>query len=296
MNRPVVIVAWSAVLAASLPNIILREVFDHTPSDALEVAIPGSVAVLGLVLAFLHPAVRPLREFFVLLIALIGIQWVVYTQIGRTAPIQGWLNDPSFAVQALSEQLLRTLVAAAMIGVLLVLRKRPAAFFLTAGDTKALVEPMRGLPLKPTERWNRFGLKLAIFISLGTLVFLVIAGRPSVELVVRVLPLLPVVLVIAALNAFNEEVTFKASFLSVLEHPAGRQQSLLLMAAFFGIGHYYGVPNGIVGVLMAGVLGWVLGKSMLETRGMFWAWFIHFCQDVLIFAFIAGGVIASGGR
>ncbi len=55
------------------------------------------------------------------------------------------------------------------------------------------------------------------------------------------------------------------------------------MAAFFGFAHYYGMPNGIVGVLMAGVLGWLLGKSMLETRGLFWAWFIHFCQDILIF-------------
>jgi len=90
-------------------------------------------------------------------------------------------------------------------------------------------------------------------------------------------------------------MTFKASFLSVLEGPAGRSQSLLLMAAFFGIGHYYGVPYGIIGVLMASFLGWLLGKSMLETRGLFWAWFIHFWQDVLIFSFLAIGSITPGG-
>lgn len=55
----------------------------------------------------------------------------------------------------------------------------------------------------------------------------------------------------------------------------------------FGVGHFYGIPNGVVGVLLTGFLGWFLGKSMLETGGFFWAWLIHFMQDVVIFAFLA---------
>jgi len=50
----------------------------------------------------------------------------------------------------------------------------------------------------------------------------------------------------------------------------------LLTAVFFGIGHYYGIPYGVIGAVMAGVLGWLLGKSMLEIKGIFWAWVIHF--------------------
>jgi len=30
-------------------------------------------------------------------------------------------------------------------------------------------------------------------------------------------------------------------------------------------------------------LGWLLAKSIAETEGMFWAWFIHFLQDLIIF-------------
>ena len=97
------------------------------------------------------------------------------------------------------------------------------------------------------------------------------------------------------MNAFNEEMTYKASFLSVLENVVGKHQALWLMAVYFGIGHYYGIPYGVIGVLMAGFLGWFLGKSMLETRGLWWAWFIHFLQDVLIFAFLAIGSITPGG-
>jgi hypothetical protein len=67
------------------------------------------------------------------------------------------------------------------------------------------------------------------------------------------------------------------------------------MAYAFGIGHFYGIPYGVIGVLMAGFLGWWLGKSMLETRGLWWAWFIHFVQDVWIFAFAVVGSIVPGG-
>jgi hypothetical protein len=35
---------------------------------------------------------------------------------------------------------------------------------------------------------------------------------------------------------------------------------------------------------MAGLLGWLLAKSVLETNGIFWAWCIHFLQDIVIFS------------
>ncbi len=183
----------------------------------------------------------------------------------------------------------------AVIAFLFVVKKRREAFFLTRGNTAAPAEPVRWLGVVPGDTWASFGRNLALFLSLGTLAFLLIAGRPSLDMAARLLPFLPVVLLAAAFNAFNEEMTYKASFLSVLVGAVGKRQALLLMAAFFGILHYYGIPYGIIGVLMASLLGWLLGKSMLETGGLFWAWFIHFVQDVLIFTFLAIGSIAAGG-
>jgi hypothetical protein len=97
------------------------------------------------------------------------------------------------------------------------------------------------------------------------------------------------------MNAFYEEMTYKAALLSVLESPVGPRQALYMVAVYFGIGHFYGVPYGVIGVVLAAFLGWILGRSMLETRGMFWAWFIHFWQDVWIFSFLALGSIVAGG-
>lgn len=45
---------------------------------------------------------------------------------------------------------------------------------------------------------------------------------------------------------------------------------------------------------MAGLLGWLLAKSVLETNGIFWVWGIHFLQDVVIFsAFVLAGARGS---
>jgi hypothetical protein len=48
-------------------------------------------------------------------------------------------------------------------------------------------------------------------------------------------------------------------------------------------------------VVLAWFLGWILAKSMLETRGLAWAWFIHFVQDMANFGFMAIGAITPGG-
>jgi hypothetical protein len=52
------------------------------------------------------------------------------------------------------------------------------------------------------------------------------------------------------------------------------------------------MPSGIIGATMAGVLGLVLAKSLYETNGFFWAWSIHFLQDVIII----GAVYVLAGK
>ena len=52
---------------------------------------------------------------------------------------------------------------------------------------------------------------------------------------------------------------------------------------------------GIGTLLITLVLGWFLGKCMVETRGLLWPWFIHFLQDVVIFTFLAAGALRPGG-
>ena len=295
-QKQVIYTAWAFLLLASLiPLIVIQELFHQPVTENMKYTMSAMVMFIGLALTFAWGAVRTLRPFFILFLTFTGAQWLVYTRVDKLPFYHEWLNHPSFNVSMLAEQSLHLMVTLIMIGVLFILKKKRENFFLVKGDTHALISPVKWLGIKEGERWNKTGWVLAIFISLGTLTFLVLAGRPSLDIVVKALPFLPAILLAAATNAFHEEMSYKASFLSVLEQPVGRVHALWLMAAYFGIAHYYGVPYGIIGVLMAGFLGWLLGKSMLETRGLGWAWFIHFLQDVMIFIFLAIGSITPGG-
>lgn len=294
-KKPILITAWVVILTISLFKIILQEVFKFKVSEDLQLGVEAVIIAAGLILTFLWKDIRPLRAFFGLFAVLVGAQWLVYTKVDQIPLIRSWLNNPSFNIYMLAEQFLNLLVTLIILAYLFIVKRHRREFFLAVGKTSAPAEAVKWLDIKPNESWKPIGLRMAFFISLGTLLFLVIAGQPPLDIVLKAAPFLPAVLLCAAFNAFNEETTYKASFLSVLENVVGKNQALALMAALFGILHFYGVPYGVVGVLMAAFLGWFLGKSMLETRGMFWAWFIHFWQDVLIFAFMAIGSITAGG-
>jgi membrane protease YdiL (CAAX protease family) len=295
-SKTTLLAAWIVVLLTSaLPKVILQEIFAQTVTPDLQVILSLSVVCLALLATLIWPALRGLRPLFALFGVLVGGQWLVYNRIDLLPFYRDWLVNPSFNVYMLAEQSLNLIVSLLMVAALLLMKKKRQDFYLARGDLAAPVEPIRWLGVKQGERWNKFGGWLTFFISLGTLAFLVIAGRPPLDIVLRALPFLPAVLLAAALNALTEEVTYKASFLSVLESPVGPRQALYMVAAYFGLGHFYGVPYGVIGVLMAGFMGWILARSMQETRGLFWAWFIHFWQDVWIFSFLAIGSILPGG-
>ena len=39
--------------------------------------------------------------------------------------------------------------------------------------------------------------------------------------------------------------------------------------------------------MVAGLLGWLFGKALVETRGIAMPWLIHFLFDAVIFTFLA---------
>jgi hypothetical protein len=45
---------------------------------------------------------------------------------------------------------------------------------------------------------------------------------------------------------------------------------------------------------MTGFLGWLMAKSLIETKGLGWAWFIHAVADIPVFFFLATNSVAAG--
>lgn len=293
-NRPqttTLVAAWAVTLALSmLPDVICGWLGSAVPPWLYPAKVCLAVGSVASGMAF--KALRPITRYAAMLLALLLLEWVH----GRLAA--GWHEyaPNSFAGRMLVEQSMRVAVAVAVVIVLAALRFRPATAYLTRGNLDAPAAPVRWLGIDDRVRWKRLGLISGPCISLGTLAFLALAGRFSLSAMAGALALAPVVLLLAALNSFAEEVTYRSALLAPAVPVLGQRQSVLLTAAFFGFGHYYGVPYGVIGVLMAGLLGWFLGKAMVETKGLFWPWFIHFLQDVMIFGFMAAGAVTAGGQ
>ena len=293
-HKNTIALAWiSTLLLSILPNIIWQELFG-SPGMALFWSKIGLLGVL-LILSFIWKPIKQLRHYFLLILFLFGFEELI-DYFGHSQLWVDWFPQSSTFIKSMfGNQLLRLIVAFLMIIVMLVIFRRPRNFFLTLGKLDAPSSKVAFLIDEGTS-WKKLGWFLSLCITGGTLVFLFLAGKPSLTQLVKVLPMLPFILILAAMNAFSEEINYRAALLAPLNSILGKNHSILLAALFFGIGHFYGVPYGVVGVVMASVLGYFLSKSMLETEGFFWPWFIHFWQDVAIFSFMAIGSVIAGGR
>lgn len=157
--------------------------------------------------------------------------------------------------------------------------------FFARGDINATVEPVKriGLIPKPSEGWLAVGRNFAIIISGVTFIFIYLQAIRGNSIAAEHLRYLPWILAFSVANAFTEEMITRFAVVAALDGLIPPHYVYLASAAIFGLAHYFGTPGGIVGVLLAGFLGWLLAKSIMETRGIFWAWLIHALQDVIIF-------------
>lgn len=293
-QKSTITIAWiTTLLLSALPNIIWTEFFGP-PTLWLFWSKMIMLGLLILLSYFWEPS-KPLRNYFGFILVLFLIERVILT-IGATAWWQAMFpRGAAFTTMMFDSQIRKLVVAMVMTLALFLVYKRPARFFLVPGDLRAPVEK-EGFLFNEGYSWIRVGFLSALFITLGTLTFLWLASRPGLSELAKAVPFIPVVLILAAMNAFSEELSYRAALLAPLINAVGRTHSILLTAIFFGVAHFYGVPYGIIGVIMSFALGYFLSKCMLETKGFFWPWFIHFWQDVAIFSFLAiGAVIAGGG-
>ena len=156
--------------------------------------------------------------------------------------------------------------------------------YISPGNIAAPAKGVAWLLISDNQSWAVVGATLSFFITLVTSTFVYLQFRKSGEGLKQVLPYLPWVLLFSLANSFSEEVIYRLGIIVPLVGSVDNAYILLFSAAAFGAPHLRGMPNGIVGALMAGFLGWLLAKSMIETNGVFWAWFIHFLQDIPIFS------------
>jgi len=291
-SQTVTMVAWTAMLLTSnLTIIVWREFASGEPYWWPWLHGTGLVTLFAV--TFVRKSLKPLQRFILVLLVIYflgfgaGWQWGLIPFIRASSTWTSWENQTPWAVSAIATHLLRLSPALIIMLFLSITGLKRRDLFLVKGKINAPVEPSKLLGMKKPEPWSRIGSIFAFVFAVVTFAFLMLTRKPSSEMFFNALPLIPVALLIAAMNAFNEEFTLRASLLSTLAPIIGKQQALVITTVHFGLGHFYGVPDGPLGVLLSAFLGWFLGKSLLETKGFFWAWIIHFLPDVFIFTFYA---------
>jgi membrane protease YdiL (CAAX protease family) len=92
------------------------------------------------------------------------------------------------------------------------------------------------------------------------------------------------------MNAFGEELAYRAAPLSQLWQVVGKRQAIWMIALWFGLGHYVGgISFGAVGVVYLTLIAVLFGKAMVEIKGLAVPVFMHLWGDVVLYIILALG-------
>lgn len=278
--------AWAAILSASgLAEIVWRVGFGGRQTLWIAVVQLGALLLLlGLVRTW--RAVRSLTAFVSALAALTG-SFLALFLLERAAGFTAWTDrGPQYQVVPVESALL-CLPTLVMLAVALGFGFRRRQLFLAPGDVDA---PSRIPGTSHRLTWRRLGPLCMLLFAVPLCVQLALTTHTDWHLLARAGELIPLGIGFAAVNAGQEELRFRAVPLALAVPVVGGERAIWMTATAFGLGHWFGHPNGPSGVALTLVGGLVLAKAMFETRGLFWPWAIHAVQDVVIFAFL---VLAS---
>lgn len=195
--------------------------------------------------------------------------------------VPGVWSSTTFIDTQLKYQLLTLVLASLVCGILFLIRPTVARLYGRPGELGATAEANRLFGIRAGESWRSVGRTFLIIVTLVTsvVIWLQVVRGQELRWSWHVLIVIPV---LAAVNAAVEEWLTRFGVIVALHGCISHRVIAIISGVVFGTVHYFGTPGGLVGVVVAGVLGWLLARSVLETRGIFWAWLIHFVQDLVI--------------
>jgi len=269
-------------VASNLPGVIAIETMGHIP-----LWVNGArVAVLLAATLFYWRIKDPgLARYAGILLAIVLVTLGIF-HLGRTATWRGLFEPESFSGHFGSAISLKFLSTIPLMALLLYLFRSAKHAYLAAGDLSVKAEPIRWLGIHPDWiSWRRLAVYSGFAIGAGTLLLtlITVTGFSMPDHLDQLPSHLPMILLFALVNSLSEGFIFRNAILATLHDLLPKNQVILVAAAFFGLAHFYGAPSGVVGVIMSGLLGWYMCRSMYETGGFIAPWIIHFMQDTVIF-------------
>lgn len=226
---------------------------------------------------------KKIKMILLLTISVVLIATTVLLLANRFLPsINLSLNNNLFVNRLLKYQLLALILSFTLM--LLILKFSPQSkSLLSFGNIESIAIKEKWLGINGKSTWKTNGLQLAFFISIATGIFMFIAVKYTNSLSNFQYWFIPFIIFISLTNSFSEEIIYRFVINGNLAGIVPKVAILMLSGILFGIPHYMGYPNGIAGVIMSAMLGYILSKATYETNGLGIALTIHFIQDLIIF-------------
>lgn len=226
------------------------------------------------------------KDYFILsIVLLISVSLLFFNSWTDNVFLFNGLSG--FVNKQIAYQSITLFVAVLFLVVLWKTKKKEFVNHFRKGNISAKITPVPLVGIKPNtkEDWLTIGRSFTVSITLITAIviyFQVFKGNDFVF--TKFVLILPLALIFSLVNSFVEESITRLGVIVVFKDIIADKYIMLISGVLFGVLHYWGTPGGVAGVIVAGFLGWFLAKSILETKGFFWAWTIHFLQDVVIFS------------
>lgn len=186
-------------------------------------------------------------------------------------------------INGLAKYQLLALIIGCMTMVTFLTLNPQSKIILRIGDLSTIAEKEKWLGINGKSTWFKNGLQLLAWISLATGIFMFSGVAYTHSLNNFHWWFIPYVVLFSLTNSFAEEMIFRFGLIAGLENYYPKIAISILSAILFGLPHYFGNPGGLIGVVMSGLLGYILCKATIETKGIAVAWKIHFVQDIIIF-------------
>lgn len=286
MKRKFAVAIGLALIASLFFDIILNRLLGYVPSWLPYAKV--AALIIATTLTYFIKKLKPFFNFSLILTTITVFQYLA----SWIASSKFWtqiFDIHTFAGNFGGSILLKVFIILPVSGVLFLTLKSRKEFYLVKGDLSVKANEIALVGIRGnTVSWKKLSILSGILISVVTvfLTLFTVTGFTLPKGLGRLLHYLPIIFAFALVNSFCEGVIFRSSILGTLKDTLPKTYAVLTAAIFFGVAHYYGAPSGILGVFMAGLLGWFMTRSMYETKGFLSSWIIHFMQDFVIFSSI----------
>lgn len=222
-----------------------------------------------------------MKMFYTLLI--VGISTILLiTAKTFTTQINLQIHPNSF-LNGLAKYQIFSLTVGILAAIAILILNPDSKQFLSIGQVRVIAEKEKLLGINGKSSWIVNGLQLLFFVSLATGIFMFLGVKYTNSIDNFQWSFIPFILLFSLTNSLTEEIIFRFVIIGGLFNHYPKFTILVISAILFGLPHYFGFPNGLIGVFMSGLLGYILCKVTIETKGLSIAWTIHFVQDIIIF-------------